>query len=177
MPPGTALTRKLHFFYRSVFDHAADGYRTVLPAAAMVYIVGLLNSLVLDFVARRKVSSTVTKAVMSTLPIADVPLEYGPGAQLARLSARLTCRGPEFAELAGVLGAECAPLSRQEQRVLRAELDARVACLYGLSAHQLDLVLADFRQSADAEGSPVRPDEDYKNLVRGEFARLNSAGA
>jgi len=177
VPPGTALTRKLHFFYRSAFDHAADGYRTVLPATAMVYVVGLLNSLVLDFVARRKVSSTVTKAVMSTLPIADVPLDYGPGAQIARLSGRLTCRGPRFAELAEVLGTECGPLSRQEQRALRAELDARVACLYGLSASQLDLILADFRQSADSEGSPVRPDEDYKNLVRREFARLNSAGA
>ena len=176
VPPGTALTRKLHFFYRSAFDHAADGYRTVLPATAMVYVVGLLNSLVLDFVARRKVSSTVTKAVMSTLPVADVPLEYGPGAQIARLSARLTCREPEFAELAEVLGTECGPLSRQDERALRAELDARVACLYDLSASQLDLILADFRRSADPEGSPVRPDEDYKALVRREFTRLGGAG-
>ena len=61
---------------------------------------------------------------------------------------------------------------RQEERALRAELDARVARLYGLSAAQLDLVLADFRQSADADGSPVRPDEEYKALVRREFARL-----
>jgi hypothetical protein len=64
-------------------------------------------------------------------------------------------------------------MSHQQERALRAELDARVACLYGLSANQLDLVLADFRQTADAEGSPVRPDEDYKDLVRREFGRLS----
>ena len=173
LPPGTAVAHKLHFFYRSVFDHAADGYRTVLPATAMMYIVGLLNSLVLDFVARRKISSSVTKSVMSTLPIADVPLDCSPGAQIVDVSARLICRAPEFAELAETLGIEWGPMSHQQERALRAELDARVACLYGLSANQLDLVLADFRQTADAEGSPVRPDEDYKDLVRREFGRLS----
>ena len=71
-----------------------------------------------------------------------------------------------------MLGCECAPLRTREERALRAELDARVARLYGLSAAQLDLVLADFRQSADADGSPVRPDDEYKALVRREFARL-----
>lgn len=77
VPPGTALISKLHFFYRSAFDEAADGYRTVLPAPAMAYVAGLLNSFVLDFVVRRKVSSTVSKAVMSTVPVADVPLRVG----------------------------------------------------------------------------------------------------
>jgi hypothetical protein len=143
----------------------------------MAYVVGLMNSLVLDFVIRRKAGSHVTKSIMATLPVADVPLDSGPGAEITRLSTRLTCRGPEFAELAQVLGAECAPLSRQEERALRAELDAQVACLYGLSASQLDLVLADFRQSAGAEGSPVRPDEDYKDLVRRHFAKLSSIAA
>ena len=42
---------------------------------------GLLNSLVLDFVVRRKVGTHVTKSVMSTVPIADVPLDSGPGAE------------------------------------------------------------------------------------------------
>ena len=51
-----------------------------------------------------------------------------------------------------------------------------MACLYDLSASQLDLILADFRRSADPEGSPVRPDEDYKALVRREFTRLGGAG-
>lgn len=91
---------------------------------------------------------------------------------MVRVSGRLTCRTPEFRELAEVLGVECAPLAKDEEYNLRAELDARVAHLYGLSAAQLDLILADFRQSADAEGSPVRPGEEYKQLVREHFARL-----
>lgn len=172
VPPGTALTRKLHFFYRSSFDHVADGYRTVLHAEAMVYVVALLNSLTLDFVVRRKVSSTVSKSVMATLPIADVPLDQGAGKVVVDLSARLTCRTPEFEELADVLGVECGPLSQGQEHAMRAELDARIAHLYGLSLTQLELVLADFDQSASGEGSPVRPGQAYKQLVRDEFARL-----
>ena len=139
----------------------------------MVYVVGLLNSLVLDFVVRRKASSMSPSPSWPPLPVADVPLDHGPGAEIVRLSAPADLPGAGFAELAEVLGSECgAAVRTDEERALRAELDARVAHLYGLSADQLDLVLADFRQSADAEGSPVRPDDDYKELVRREFARL-----
>ena len=172
VPPGTAVADTVHYFYRSKWSEARNGYETILPARAMVYLAGLFNSLILDFVVRRKVASHVTKSVMATVPVADVPLDHGPGSEIVRLSARLSCRSPEFAELAEVLGSGCGPLARNEERALRAELDARVAHLYGLSAVHLDLVLADFRQSADAEGSPVRPDDTYKGMVRQEFARL-----
>jgi len=176
LPPGTAVTHAIHYFYRSEWNEARNGYETILPARAMAYLVGLLNSLVLDFVVRRKVGSHVTKSVMATVPVADVPLDSGPGATIAALSARLTCRSADFVELAGVLGCECGPLAPWEEQALRAELDARVARLYGLSAAHLELVLADFRQSADSEGSPVRPGDGYKHMVRREFARLASEG-
>ena len=173
LPPGTALGDTVHFFYRTIWDPLENGYRTILGSEAMVYVVGLMNSLMWDFVVRRKASGHVTKSLMATLPVADVPLDDGPGAEIVRLSGRLTCRAPEFEELADVLGVPCGPLSKTEERELRAELDARVARLYGLSAAQLELVLADFRQSADSEGSPVRPDEGYKALVREYFSRWN----
>ncbi|HEU5159279.1 MAG TPA: N-6 DNA methylase [Streptosporangiaceae bacterium] len=172
VPPGTSLAHTVHYFYRSTWDSQARGYRTVLKAGAMVYVVALLNSLVWDFVVRRKASAHVTKSIMATLPVADVPLDDGPGAEIVRLSGRLTCRTAEFDELAEVLDVECGPLPKELERDLRAELDARVAHLYGLSAHQLELILADFRQSADREGSPVRPNDEYKQLVREHFERL-----
>jgi hypothetical protein len=138
----------------------------------MVYVVAQMNSMVWDFVVRRKVGAHVTKSIMATLPVADVPLNEGPGKSVVDISARLTCRTPEFDELADVLRVECGPLSKEQERTMRAELDARIAHLYGLSAEQLELILADFRQSASGESSPVRPDETYKQLVRDAFTRL-----
>ena len=177
VPPGTALAHSVHWFYRSAWRPALDAYETVLPARAMVYVAALLNSLVLDSVVRRKASAHVTKTVMATLPVADVSLEDGPGVDVVRLSGRLICRGPEFAELADVLGVECGPLGSSDEYGLRAELDARVAHLYGLSAAQLQLVLDDFRQSESAESSPVRPSDAYKDQVRAHFDKLASQTA
>ena len=68
----------MHFFYRSEWNQARNGYETILPARAMVYVVGLFNSLVLDFVIRRKVGSHVTKSIMATVPVADVPSTADP---------------------------------------------------------------------------------------------------
>jgi hypothetical protein len=169
LPPGNAVADSIHYFYRSSWDFAADGYRTLMSAHAMVYLVGLMNSMVLDFVVRRKAGSHVTQSIMSSVPIVDVPLDEGPGLEVVRLSGRLTCRTLEFDELADVLGVECAPLTLETERQLRAELDARIAKLYDLSQQQLDLVLADFRQTESAESSPVRPDDEYKDLVRRHF--------
>jgi hypothetical protein len=131
-----------------------------------------MNSVVLDFIVRRKASAHVTQTVMSSIPVIDVRLDEGPGEEVVRISARLTCRSPQFDELAEVLGVDCAPLSREEERELRAELDARVARLYGLNAEQLELILADFRQSESAESSPVRPNDEYKDRVRHYFKAL-----
>lgn len=172
VPPRTAIAHSLHWFYRSSWLVERNGYRTVLPAEAMVYVAAIVNSLVLDFIVRRKAASHVTKTIMSTLPVADVKLDQAPGAEVVRLSARLTCRSSAFDELAQVLGVQCAPLSQEAERELRAELDARVALLYGLSAEQFELILADFRQSDSSESSPVRPNDEYKDRVRHHFKAL-----
>jgi hypothetical protein len=173
VPPGAALAHSLHWFYRSAWRPDRRGYETILPSRSMVYVTALLNSLVLDFVVRRKAVAHVTKTVMASLPVADVPLDNGPGAEVVRLAGRLACRSPDFAELAEVLGVECGPIAASDEQELRAELDARVAHLYGLSGEQLEIVLTDFRQSESAESSPVRPNDAYKDRVRAHFARLD----
>lgn len=135
----------------------------------MVFLAGVLNSLVLDFVARRKVTAHLTKSILATLPVPETDLETGLGAEVVALSGRLTCRSPDFEDLAGVLGVSCVPLDHRTETGLRADLDAAIAHLYGLSADHLELVLADFRRSEATESSPVRPDEAYKELVRAAF--------
>ncbi|MGI8810546.1 MAG: Eco57I restriction-modification methylase domain-containing protein [Acidimicrobiales bacterium] len=169
LSPGDALGHSAAFFHRSVCDDPVVGYRTILDARAMVFLAGVLNSLVLDFVARRKVTAHLTKSILATLPVPETDLETGLGAEVVALSGRLTCRSPAFEDLAGVLGVSCAPLDHRTETGLRADLDAAIAHLYGLSADHLELVLADFRRSEATESSPVRPDEAYKELVRAAF--------
>jgi len=171
VPPGTALSEHVPFLHRSVQDDPEVGYRTVMDATSMLYLCGVLNSLVLDYVIRRKVSSALTKSIMATLPIPDPSVSSERRAAIKELAARLTCRSPVFDDLASVLGVPCAPLGRDEQVRLRTELDAHVAHLYGLDKDQFARVLADFRRSR-GEGGPVPPDDAYKAAVLLAFDEL-----
>jgi hypothetical protein len=140
----------------------------------MLYLCGVLNSLVMDFVVRRKVTGHLTKSIMATLPIPDPPPASQRRAAIVDRAGRLTCRSPAFDDLAGVLGVPCGPLGRDEEVRLRVELDAHVAHLYGLSKDQLVRVLADFRRSR-GEGTPVPPDDAYKAAVLDAFDRLRGS--
>jgi hypothetical protein len=171
IPPGTALGHHVPFFHRSVQDDPAAGYRTLMDAASMLFLCGVLNSLVLDFIIRRKVSSALTKSIMATLPIPDPPPGSERRAAIVGLAGRLTCRSRAFDDLADVLGVPCGPLGHDEEVRLRVELDAHVANLYGLDKDQLVRVLADFRRSR-GEGTPVPPDDAYKAAVLDAFDRL-----
>jgi hypothetical protein len=169
--PGTALAHSVPFLHRSVEGNPEVGYRTLVDAPSMLYLCGILNSLSLDFVVRRKVTNHLTKAIMATLPIPDPPVSSERRAAIIELAARLTCRSPAFDDLADVLGLPCAPLGRDEEVRLRTELDAHVAHLYRLDKDQLVQVLADFRRSR-GEGTPVRPDDAYKAAVLQAYDEL-----
>ena len=112
-----------------------------------LFLCAALNSLVLDYIIRYKVSTTLNMFYMYQLPLP----RGAPGNPyfdaIVPRAARLTCTRPEFAELwQAVMGevwtpasGATAPVARQQ---LRNELDALAAHLYGLSrsefAHILD---------------------------------------
>ena len=171
------MTHSIHYFYRSQWNEARNGYQTILPARAMVYLAGLLNSMVLDFVVRRKVDAHVTKSVMATVPIADIPLDSGPGAEIVGLSARLTCRSPDFAELGRGArlrvrtadtrtGADAARRTRRAGRPLVRPIGDPAWTWCSPTSGR----------ARTPTGVPVRPDDEYKTLVRREFARLGGEG-
>jgi hypothetical protein len=164
IPSGTALAHSVPFMHRSIEGDPDVGYETLMDAHSMLYLCGVLNSLVMDFVVRRKVTGHLTKSIMATLPIPDPPAGSDRRAAIVWLAGRLTCRSPAFDDLAGVLGMPCGPLDRADEVQIRAELDAHVAHLYRLSKDQLVRVLADFRRSR-GEGTPVPPDDAYKETV------------
>jgi hypothetical protein len=170
IPSSTALAHSVPFMHRSIEDDPDVGYKTLMDAHSMLYLCGVLNSLVMDFVVRRKVTGHLTKSIMATLPIPDPPAGSDRRRAIVGLAGRLICRSPAFDDLAGVLEVPCGPLDHADEVRLRAELDAHVAHLYGLSKDQLVRVLADFRRSR-GEGTPVPPDDAYKQTVIDYFDR------
>lgn len=108
------------------------------------------NSLAVDFIARMKVSLTMSMSLLGTLPFPRRVISGDASARAAALAIRLSCTGPEMddmrAELAMVpalAGLDLTPCDEPLERArLMAELDVVVARdLFGLDRRQMAYLL------------------------------------
>ncbi|MBX5457245.1 MAG: N-6 DNA methylase [Thermogemmatispora sp.] len=120
----------------------ALAYEPALSPTLLACLCGLLNSFVLDYVIRRKISVDITMFQVRQLPVPSLTEDQPHCWAIARRVARLVCLGPAFGALRRqLLGREDAPVlpleRRQARQQLRNEIDAIVAHLYGLNARDL----------------------------------------
>jgi len=120
-----------------------------MPEHVMMFVGGVFNSFVLDYVIRHKVSTTLNFFYMYQLPVPRLTAGNPYFEAIVPRAARLTCTTPEFAGLwEEVMGEAWGPSSGVSdpggRQVLRDELDALVAHLYGLRRGELDHVLGTF---------------------------------
>lgn len=128
-----------------------------------------LNSIPLDYIARQKVGGThLTYGYLKQFPIV-APSAYS-NADLSFISERvleLTFTSAALAPFARDLGYSGAPFPFDERRrgIVRAELDAYFARLYGLTRDELRYVL----NPADVMGEDY-PSESFRVLLEAELA-------
>lgn len=67
---------------------------------------------------------------------------------LATAAARLSCIDDRYVEVAEALGVDLGPVSVADRLRLRAEIDATVARVWGLTASEVKVILADFTANA-----------------------------
>lgn len=139
-----------------LFDGGTDADMLLWLAAA--------NSLVVDYVVRRKVSLNMDYTIVDSLPI---PRRADPTSSVHReiieIAGRLTCVSPEmFPFWDGVSASGWVPprpaqsnpgfLTEEARLIAQARLDALVAVhLYGLGIGDMELVLDDFKALANQE--------------------------
>jgi hypothetical protein len=125
-------------------DAIRNCYTSSLPAPILAYLSGVLNSFVLDFVLRFKVSGNVNIFYIYQLPVPRLKHGDTHCRVIAERVAKLVCVGAEFdglrRELLSSVEAHVAtnPIERQH---LQNEIDALVAHLYGLEEEDLRHIL------------------------------------
>ena len=151
IPPGTPLTNSAPYL---VFA----GW----PPFPQASILGILNSVPFDWVARRYVESHVSFYVLNMLTFP--PSSNTPWDRIGGLAARLSSIDDRFTEFAMDAGVECGRLTDAQRNDMRAEVDALVARAYGLTQDELRFIFTDFTEKAV---SPA-----YRQLVLEKFERL-----
>ena len=115
----------------------------------MLYFITVFNSFCVDWIARFKVNTNVTLGIVKQLPLPRLIAGDPIFDAIVPRAARLTCTTTAFAELwQQVMGIDWSPevaaVDPAERAMLRRELDALVAHLYGLSRDEFDHILRTF---------------------------------
>ncbi|WP_334437191.1 Eco57I restriction-modification methylase domain-containing protein [Bradyrhizobium sp. AZCC 1610] len=140
------------------------------PAIKVAALVGNLNAIALDYIARQKLNSTSLKLfLIKQFPILP-PNSYSQ-ADLAYLAARvveLVYTSYSMTSFARDLGYDGAPFAWDEERRahLRADLDAWYALAYGLSRENVRYML-DPKEVMGAD----YPSETFRVLQKNEIAK------
>ena len=152
LPPGRFL------------DHTIPVARTrdiegepLISDAEQLYLLAVFNSVVFDWLIRMKVSKHLSLFLVESQPVPRLIAADPAFGPLVEAAARLTCVGEAFAPLAEAVGVDPARAvtEAEDRAALRAEVDARVALVYGLVQDDLEHVLGTF---------PL-VDEVYKDAV------------
>jgi hypothetical protein len=144
VPPGTVCGNKIPTI---TFEEDSDWFAALW--------VGVANSFAMDFLARKKVSLTMTNTIIDSLPFPRLPASDVRVRQIVPLVARLCCVGREMQAYwdllvaggwVGPLDVEAHGLNDDGMRsVAEAEVNAAVAFgLFGLSRADLDYILDTF---------------------------------
>ncbi len=120
-----------------------------LGGQARLVVLALLNSLVLDYLLRQRITTHASFFLVYSLRAPRVAADSPVGRLLAARAARLICTGSEFADLwqevmGTPLSPEVAAITRDARARLRAELDGLVAHLYGLTEEEFAHILSTF---------------------------------
>ncbi|MFW8628465.1 Eco57I restriction-modification methylase domain-containing protein [Deinococcus sp. ME38] len=145
--------------------HMGEG----LEERESLILLACMNSLVLDYFLRQKVSSNINMFYVYQLPVPRLTSAEPSFQPIVTAAAKLICTTPEFDDLAkaaGLQGHTDGVTDDAGRAALRAELDARVAHLYGLSESEFTHILGTF---------PL-VDQVVKDAALAEFRRLAPAG-
>ena len=109
----------------------------------LCYLVGVMNSVVVDYFLRQKVSANVNMFYFLQTPVPR--LSSGKEFDfVVKKVAQLVCTTGEFSELKKEIGIEHALTNENDRALARAQLDAAVAKIYGLTKDELAFVLQHF---------------------------------
>lgn len=135
VPPRTPLTNKAPYLVFGGWSRIGQSY-----------VLGVLNSIPFDWLARRYVETNVNYHILNLLCFPK--WESAPWRRIGELAARLSCVDDRYAKLAAETGVGCGPLEDDERDDMRAEIDALVARAYGLTKDDMGFVFGDFTKNA-----------------------------
>jgi hypothetical protein len=116
------------------------------------YLLGVLNSIPLDWYARRFVEINLNYHILNSFPIPRPNANSRLRKRVVELSGRLAAKEDSYADWADTVGVDYGPIDEDDELEKIHELDAVVAHLYGLTREQVEVIFETFHDGWDYEG-------------------------
>ncbi len=132
------------------FGHSINATHVKLSSQELLFITSMLNSFVVDFSLRQRVTANLTMFYIYQLPVPRFIKNEAIFSLIVSRAARLICTTPEYQELWQAVmpgsdwSTDVAATDQKERAKLRAELDGIIAHLYGLTKEEFQYVLGTF---------------------------------
>ncbi len=140
IPPEKFLTNKAPYFLWPRGDERDEAY-----------LLGVLNSIPLDWYARRFVEINLNYHILNSFPIPRPGRDDTLRQRVVDLAGRLASQSDEYDDWADAVGVDYGPLADDEQMELIHELDAVVAHLYGLTREHVEVIFETFHDNWNHE--------------------------
>lgn len=109
----------------------------------LCFLTGVMNSFVIDYFMRQKVSANVNMFYFLETPVPRLNSGKEFDA-IIRKAAQLVCTTDEFSELKKEAGIEHGLANENDRRLARAQLDVAVANIYGITREEMEFILQQF---------------------------------
>jgi len=110
----------------------------------MLFFCAISNSFIFDWFLRKKVTTTLNMFYIYQIPFPRLTEKDSIFNKIVTRAAKLICTTPEFDDLAKEVGIDSGVTNPEERAEIRAELDAMVAHLYGLTYEEFQHILGTF---------------------------------
>jgi len=160
LPPNVFLGHSLNYLNPTIFNQ--NGYEHPISYDETIFLCGLFNSFVIDFILRHKIATNLTIFQILELPIPRFDKENKLHQKILKNSSMLICTSEKYSELRKKTNIQDYVTEPSKRLAVEAQMNACVAKIYELTKEELEFILQIF----------TIEDKNLKDLTLDEFDLL-----
>lgn len=159
--PNVFLADSLYYVHPVVFD--GKDYKQQFSYQETLFVCGMCNSFVLDYILRNKIEANLTIIHFLDLPIPRFDKKNPLHQKIFKNSTMLICTSKEYEKLQKSVGISEHVTEPSKRLVLEAQINACAAQIYNLTKGELEYILEMFNSV----------DENLKKMTLDEFSSFD----
>ena len=160
--PNVFLGNSIYYIHPIIFD--GKNYVRPISYEETIYLCGIFNSFVIDFILRHKVGTNMTVFHIMELPVQRFDKKNPLHQKIFKNSAMLICTTDEYSDLRNKIGISEYVTEASKRMALEAQINAYAAKIYDLKRQELEYILDSF---------PI-VEKNLKDLTLDEFTLISS---